>query len=179
VPPQLVPGGAKKHRSEPFGHWQRQKRPPEGAQRPGAAHSQSGDGPASIKTARLGFGSRRSDALFCGTGPEDGRLICMTAERVARPTAIRLTEVMNAVLRAIDERDIKPGQTVRFIDVETALDAAGYPARWVPRAVETLVEQGRLQDARTTELLVISTETISVRRRKLAIRSGRRSSLNR
>lgn len=61
------------------------------------------------------------------------------------PTAIRLTEVENAVLNVLDERGVRTGETVFIGEVDIAMDARGYSGRWVVQAVESLVKKGLLQ----------------------------------
>jgi len=65
--------------------------------------------------------------------------------RAARPTAIRLAEVENAVLDVLDSRGIKPGQRVFDGDIETTMDSRGYPGKWVKRALESLIRKGWLR----------------------------------
>ena len=65
--------------------------------------------------------------------------------RAARPTAIRLAEVENAVMDVLDSRGIKPGQRVFVGDIEIAMDSRGYPGKWVKRAVESLIRKGWLR----------------------------------
>jgi len=61
------------------------------------------------------------------------------------PTAIRLTEVENAVLNVLDDRGVRSGQTIFVGEVDIAMDARGYSGRWVVQAVESLVKKGLLQ----------------------------------
>jgi len=61
------------------------------------------------------------------------------------PRAIRLPEVEVAVFTALDERGIKPGQTIPFVEIEVTMDARGYSFRWVRRAVDSLIGKGALR----------------------------------
>jgi hypothetical protein len=65
--------------------------------------------------------------------------------RAARPTAIRLAEVENAVLDVLDSRGVQAGQRVFVGDIETAMDSRGYPGKWVKRAVEAMIRKGWLR----------------------------------
>jgi hypothetical protein len=69
------------------------------------------------------------------------------SHRAARPTAIRLTEVENAVLDVLDIRDVRPGKPVYVGDIETAMDSRGYPGKWVKRALDSLIRKGLLRAA--------------------------------
>jgi hypothetical protein len=74
-----------------------------------------------------------------------GLLVANVPNRAARPTAIRLAEVENAVLDVLDTRGIRSGQSVFVGDIETAMDSRGYPGKWVKRAVESLLRKGWLR----------------------------------
>lgn len=69
------------------------------------------------------------------------------SQQAARPTAIRLTEVENAVLDVLDVRGVEPGKPVFVGDIETAMDSRGYPGKWVKRALESLIRKGFLRAA--------------------------------
>jgi hypothetical protein len=69
------------------------------------------------------------------------------SHRVTRPTAIRLTEVENAVLDVLDVRGVRPGNPVFVGDIETAMDSRGYAGKWVKRALESLIRKGFLRVA--------------------------------
>lgn len=80
--------------------------------------------------------------------------------RAAFPTAIRLTEVENAVLNVLDERGIKVGQTIFVGEIDIAMDARGYAGRWVIQAVESLVKKGLLQRSGATYVARMDHTTI-------------------
>jgi hypothetical protein len=72
-------------------------------------------------------------------------ILASPPNRAARPTAIRLAEVENAVLDVLDARGIRPGDKVFVGDIETAMDSRGYPGKWVKRAVESLIRKDWLR----------------------------------
>jgi hypothetical protein len=66
--------------------------------------------------------------------------------RAASPGAVRLPEVVTAVLDVLDARGVKAGQQVAFVELEVGMDARGYPIKWVRRAVAVLVNMGVLRN---------------------------------
>lgn len=66
-----------------------------------------------------------------------------------RPLSIRLGEVEQAVLHALDARGVKVGQRVPFSELETAMGPHGYGIKWVRRAVDSLIAKGLLEAERT------------------------------
>jgi len=81
--------------------------------------------------------------------------------RAARPTAIRLAEVENAVLDVLDARGIRPGDKVFVGDIETAMDSRGYPGKWVKRALESLIRKGRLRHSGASYLEPASPQALA------------------
>lgn len=74
------------------------------------------------------------------------------SNRAARPTAIRLVEVENSLLDVLEARGVLPGQVVAVGEIEMAMDARGYPGKWVKRAVESMIRKGWLRSAGTGAL---------------------------
>jgi len=92
------------------------------------------------------------------------------------PTAIRLTEVENAVLNVLDERGVKIGETIFVGEVDIAMDARGYSGRWVVQAVEALVKKGLLQRCGpSTVARMDRTATIRTTRSRAPYRRARRA----
>jgi hypothetical protein len=83
----------------------------------------------------------------------------------AAPGAVRLPEVVNAVLDVLDARAVKPSQRVSFVEIEVGMDARGYAIKWVRRAVEVLVDMGALQSVDDRVYVVAAFEDPGGRKR--------------
>ena len=95
--------------------------------------------------------------------------------RAAFPTAIRLTEVENAVLNVLDERGIREGKSIYLGEIDVAMDARGYAGRWVVHAVESLVKKGLLRRSGPSYLTrTDQTSTIRSTRTRTPHRRARR-----
>jgi hypothetical protein len=96
------------------------------------------------------------------------------ANRAARPTAIRLAEVENAVLDIFEAGRRGPGPAMFVGDIDTALDSRGYPGKWVKRALESLVRKGLLRHAGASYLEPVATRPDGEAGAAASSRSARR-----
>ena len=92
------------------------------------------------------------------------------------PAAIRMPEVVNAVLEVLDARGVKVGQQVAFVEIEVAMDARGYSSRWVQRAVAALVDKGVLRAVGGSILEMVGVDDAGAKKRQS--RPHRRHRLN-